>query len=619
MKQLIRFLFSTMLVGILSMSAFAQTTLTAVDGAAALDGVISTGEYTGQSLTTAAGVTLYAMGDGEYLYMAAQWTDATENVDKNQWTYDGTTWTKSGNEDRLALMWDMGLNGTEGASCTTMCHGTTMGTSTGMVDVWHWKAARGGTTMGVADDKHWLAETDGRHSDPGTSAYSDNALDTNGNPTYMPAGGHGMNATFLGANQAALDIMTPMTSHMTAMAVAFDPAAGWMAGDTVPGYVLRVPAGDRANVQAHGTYANGVWTVEFKKPYAGSAGDFTVVPGGSIEFSHDSFDNTGGGHTGDGTFDPTVYTLDLSSLSAASTTLAVSSGSATLDGVLDTGEWNSSALVTKSGASIYSMADGNNLYVAAQWVDPSGTENVDKNKWTYDGTTWTKSGNEDRFAFIWDMGQNGTEGASCATMCHGTTMGTSTGKVDAWHWKAARGGTTMGVVDDKNWLAEVDGRHSDPGTSAYSDNALDTNGNPTFMQTGGPSIAATFLAADQAALDIMTPVAAHPAVLATAFDPAAGWANGDTVPGYVLRVPAGDRANVLAHGKYTNGVWTVEFKKPYAGGDNDFTVTPGSTVNFTHDSFDNTGGGHSMDGTFASIARIARSRPGRSGSATHRT
>jgi hypothetical protein len=72
-------------------------------------------------------------------------------------------------------------------------------------------------------------------------------------------------------------------------------------------------------------WKDGWWTVEFKKPYIGGAPgkgqsefDFDVVPGTTVDFTHEIFDNTGGGHPNDG-FDATVYTLDLSGLVTTAT------------------------------------------------------------------------------------------------------------------------------------------------------------------------------------------------------------------------------------------------------------------------------------------------------------
>jgi len=301
-----------------SFSVLAQTTLTVTEGTATLDGVISPGEYTSTPLVTPIlNVTLNAMADGQFLYLAASWDDptTTESVFKKQWFYDGSTWTQSGDEDRIAFMWDMGLNDPEGVSCLQMCHPPDMNTSVGKVDIWHWKAARS-NPMGFVDDKYF--DLSGRHGDTGTSSDSDNPDDGSGNPTFMATNDPGGNVIFLVNDAATQTVFDPygvlMPAHTVDVAVPFDLGATFNQGDVIPGIVLRIPDGDRASVMSAGKYDNGTWTVEFKKPYAGSDNDFEVVPGSSVEFAHEIFDNEGGSASGHGAFDPTVYTLDFSGI-----------------------------------------------------------------------------------------------------------------------------------------------------------------------------------------------------------------------------------------------------------------------------------------------------------------
>jgi Ethylbenzene dehydrogenase/Secretion system C-terminal sorting domain len=583
----------------LALSANAQTTLTATQGTAVLDGTIATDEYTSQALVTANDVTMYAMGDGEYLYLAAQWTDktATENIRKKMWTYDGTSWSQSGDEDRFGIIWDMGLSGDDGASCTAMCHfDDKMRTNVGQADNWHWKAARGGVALGYVDDK-WVG-TDNMNGDSGTSTYKDNSADSNGNPSFMPAGGPSESPVFLGADADAVAAVSAFTTENVSLATTFDPNAAWVAGSTIPGYLMRIPDGDRASIRTASSYKDGVWTVEFKRAYAGSEHDFTVVPGGHVNFTHETFDNQGHTHPDDGV-DPQIYTLDFSQLSGG-TNLLVTSGAPTLDGVVTPGEWTSQPLVTAAGVTLNSMADGSNFYMSAQWVDKTGTETLQKKMWKFNGTSWSQSGDEDRIGFIFDMGLNGADGANCTTMCHfDDKMRTNIGPADNWHWKAARGGVALGYLDDK-WVG-TDNMNGDPGTSTYQDNSADSNGNPSFMPAGGPTESPVFLGADAAAMTVMTSFTTQPASLATTFDPNAAWVNGSTIPGYIMRVPEGDRASVKTASSYTDGVWTVEFMRAYAGSAYDFAVVPGGSVEFTHEIFDNQGHTHPDDGIDATI------------------
>ena len=594
--------FTTLLILLISffyVPSFAQTSLTVTSGTPILDGVVSPGEWTSTPLVTAAGVTLNAMADGNYLYLSASWADVTENISKKQWGFDGSSWSQSGDdEDRIAFVWDMDLNGAQGANCATMCHPPLMRTDNGNVDVWHWKSARG-NAIGVVDDKYW--DTSDRQSDPGTSAYSSNSSMGSGFPSFMATGAPGVNTDFLVNNQNALNAFDPfgtvLPAHTVALAVPFDSTASFTSGDFMAAYLHRVPSGDRASVQTAGKYDSGVWTVEFKKPYAGTDFDFQVVPGSSVEFTHEIFDNEGGSAAGHGAFDPTVYTLDLSQI-PAQTSLTVTSGTPTLDGVVSPGEWTSTPLVTAAGVTLNAMADGNYLYLSASWADV--TENISKKQWGFDGSSWSQSGDdEDRIAFVWDMDLNGAQGANCATMCHPPLMRTDNGNVDVWHWKSARG-NAIGVVDDKYW--DTSDRQSDPGTSAYSSNSSMGSGFPSFMATGAPGVNTDFLVNNQNALNAFDPfgtvLPAHTVALAVPFDSTASFTSGDFMAAYLHRVPSGDRASVQTAGKYDSGVWTVEFKKPYAGTDFDFQVVPGSSVEFTHEIFDNEGGSAAGHGAF---------------------
>lgn len=290
----------------------AQTTINVGAGTPTLDGVLSPGEWNATSITTSNGVTLNAMADGQYLYMAAHWTDATENIYKNKLSYDGSTWTKTGDEDRIAFFFDMGLTGTDGANCATFCHIPVMSTTTGKADLWHWKAVRS-NPMGYVDDNY--VDSLNRQGDTGTSAAADNLL-VNGRPSFMSLNGTNANPDFLTKDDAAFNAFDPygvMTAHAYHKSVIFDTLATFNNGDFVPGFLSRIPTDDRASVRAAGRWESGIWTVEFMKPYDGTANDFAVVPGSSVKFTCEIFDNEGATHWQNG-FDATVYTLDFSAI-----------------------------------------------------------------------------------------------------------------------------------------------------------------------------------------------------------------------------------------------------------------------------------------------------------------
>ncbi len=312
-------------------SAGVPTTLTAGVGTPTLDGMATPGEWTSDTITTLRGVTLQAMMDEEFFYVLATWPDTTMSVNKDRWTWDGQQWNASEDEDRIAFIWEIldsqgsSLNGADGPSCQTMCHpGEGMATGFGRVDVWHGKATRF-LPVGYTDDKYWDTDgPDGRHSDSGSGSGGRNRTGDQTGPEFRAASGPGANVTFLADDQAAMDAFNASgTQFGTAdMKVAIDGGDVFAVGDTVPGRILMMPTGNRASVQSIGRWDNDVWTVEFRRQLSGEVGDggepedFTAVPGGSVRFTTEIFDNLSEHENhpfsaaGSGQADFMIYTLD---------------------------------------------------------------------------------------------------------------------------------------------------------------------------------------------------------------------------------------------------------------------------------------------------------------------
>lgn len=280
--------------------------LTAGIGTPAVDGVDDPGEWTSDSITTSRGVTIKAMMDDLNFYIQASWPDATMSVNQNRWTWDGQQWNASEDEDRIAFIWEMkdvqgnSLNGSDGPSCQTMCHpGQGMATNFGRVDVWHAKATRF-LPIGYTDDKYWDTDgPDGRHSDSGGGSGDTNRNDEQTGPEFRAASGPGASVTFLVEDQETLDSFNMFGTQLgTAdLKAPIDPGDQFTAGDTVPGRILKNPTGNRASVRTVGRWADGVWTLEFSRKLSGETGDdempqdFAAVPGGSVRFVTDIFDN----------------------------------------------------------------------------------------------------------------------------------------------------------------------------------------------------------------------------------------------------------------------------------------------------------------------------------------
>jgi hypothetical protein len=132
--------------------------------------------------------------------------------------------------------------------------------------------------------------------------------------------------------------------------------------------------------------------------------------------------------------------------------------------------------------SLYTDSDA---YFLFEWTGDD-EESLERQAWYYNETEskwmqkpkkesddYSDPAYEDKFAVIWDIGNSiGFETSGCAVICHGENMATNAeGEIgDTWHWKRDRTGPVH-QVDDK-WIAFSDenGRKSDEGTGAYSDN-----------------------------------------------------------------------------------------------------------------------------------------------------
>lgn len=280
-----------------------------------------------------------------------------------------------------------------------------------------------------------------------------------------------------------------------------------------------------------------------------------------------------------------LFILMIGKISAGAD-LYAGTGTPTLNGIEAPGEWPAQSITTSTGVTLKAMVDGVNFYLLATWADETGTESIHKSEWTYNGSTWSQSNDQDRLGIYWDMGLNEPDGASCITMCHPPVMRTNHGKCDLWHWKAAQT-NPVGYLDD-TYIDTVN-RHPDAGTAAYASNSS-SNGHPTYMATGDPGVNAIVLLNDASVTYDPFGVMTATSAIKTAFDTLAAWSSGQTIAGNYLKTPTGSRADVRSAGKFSNGTWTVEFSRPIlASPDDDFIPVSGGTVEFTVAEWDNSG------------------------------
>ena len=203
--------------------------------------------------------TLYTDKD---IYVLLQWSDKTMSLNR-MYELSGTEWKKvKGNEDRFALMWDIGntMKDFPSKGCTAACHkeGKEVSLRTGgpgeRLDVWHWKAHRT-NPAGYVDDQ-WLGneikkngEATARGNDAKTAGgYVDNWDQEAKRPKF----------TFK-------DGVTPGPVLLKKDAMEIKDYGKFKAGDLLPREVLEKPAGSRGDIEARGVWDRGRWTLEIRR------------------------------------------------------------------------------------------------------------------------------------------------------------------------------------------------------------------------------------------------------------------------------------------------------------------------------------------------------------------
>ncbi len=128
--------------------------------------------------------------------------------------------------------------------------------------------------------------------------------------------------------------------------------------------------------------------------------------------------------------------------------------------------------------------------------------------------------------------------------------------LDLWHWRSARS-NPMGVADDQHVAAE---RGSDAGRASFGTNWDGETNQPRVMfdpaVAGHRALRWEDLIAGNLAQDATH--ALTPAV-SVAYDPDAGWQNGDVLPRRMLQEPAGSRSDIRVdgRGRWSDGHWDV--------------------------------------------------------------
>lgn len=257
---------------------------------------VKTGVITGTKAPGPVEVKAQAVYSTSDVWFRLEWPDATESVDRS-WSYDGTAWKKSGNEDRVGLYWEItSIKQFPSKGCAALCHNEGTDQSKwymitpdekARADNWHWKAARS-NPVGYADDK-WLGGLLEDPKDPESANHGDK----------KQAGGDKDNRTEDKKGPAMMQDPSKSPSAgvkflLASEAVSLDQAKV-KASDKVPAYLLGKPDGSRGDIEARGVYKDGKWVVVLHRSLnTGHDDDVQFNTARTYPFGLAVFDNAGG-------------------------------------------------------------------------------------------------------------------------------------------------------------------------------------------------------------------------------------------------------------------------------------------------------------------------------------
>jgi hypothetical protein len=210
------------------------------------------------------------------LFMRLSWEDETRDQGMLDWQFDGEKWENTGQlEDGFGLMWDAKGQFNK-FSCAYACHIADFGVSKAnfhasnkmrlvqeghWLDLWNWKAART-AAYGFADDR--FVDNKGMHGDVPGELFTENSL----------------------AHVRGLTDVRPFSEKDTPVYDAernpvnesFRPP-----GTMAPGYLVKRPVGNRADVMAVTRYEDKQWVVVLRRSLqTGDPRDVVFVPGDEV-------------------------------------------------------------------------------------------------------------------------------------------------------------------------------------------------------------------------------------------------------------------------------------------------------------------------------------------------
>ncbi|NLS94237.1 MAG: hypothetical protein GXX96_18915 [Planctomycetaceae bacterium] len=256
----------------------------------------------------------------------------------------------------------------------------------------------------------------------------------------------------------------------------------------------------------------------------------------------------------------------------------------------------------RTQVALQALHDGEEIFVRAQWADP--TEDRQYQPWQKTEDGWKQLVTvdndesyyyEDKFALIFPTQRSWQfETFGCAAPCHaGVGEGHAYGSkgfdtvIDVWHWKATRT-DPVGQIDDKYWSKLEEGgeggRHGDPKQGGgYEKNAPKGGSRPAFLPATAAAVKQGGLFADQA----VSYESAEAAALLDQMRPET------IVPGIVFSPFQGDRGDVQCRSTHNDGRWELLIRRKLdTGSQFDTPFVPGRTYSFGCAAFDHTSKRH---------------------------
>ncbi len=231
---------------------------------------------------TTTNATLKSLYDNDSIYLFMQYEDPTYSVARYPWIKqedgswkqlkdkDQTGHENTYYEDKAGVYWDIKAKGFAKKGCAIACHLTKDGMNAGLsdssagrkytrkagetIDMWHWKSVRTGLAFDLSHDqyvddikdpkknKNW-----GRHGDEKLGGgYKNNMTKDKKMPMYM-----------------SKNTDNKLTYLLDAEKVPF--VDNFKAGDMIPAIIVSKMSGSAADIQTSSKYADGKWTLVFKR------------------------------------------------------------------------------------------------------------------------------------------------------------------------------------------------------------------------------------------------------------------------------------------------------------------------------------------------------------------